>query len=340
MLYPAEGDGSLNPVNTSSVAMDLPAEIVWPLTPKWGAKRPSADGVYAGIHGPLVAMAHAQLGRPHSTIEVESSPESGFKIDKVTECALTLCERTYNVSVSSGTPSVDVLSVDYGELFNHTGELIEDGFHDIKSVTCWKPSGRNPNLTQSSTYAFSDPNEFSFCPVESYSESIPNYIEGNWTTPWTWLVQERKWRSPAGGTPSSDVIEKILYSSLGEVMRNIATAMTKLSLEISDTTVNGTVEVSEVYVSVSWAWITLPASVLALGIIFLGLTILATRHQNLSLWKSAILPVLYHGLDDELVDDYRNEQATVSQMERNALSVDVKLDISDSRGKLVLRKQT
>lgn len=335
MLYPAKGDGSLNPVNTSSVVMELPTDIIWPLTPGWKGK-PSANEVYAGIHGPLVVMAYAQLGRPHSTIEVETSPESGLKVDKVTECALTLCERTYNVSVSSGIPSVDVLSVDYGETFNYTA----NGINNKESVTCWKPSGGNPNLSKYEAYAFSDPNEFSFCPVEDYSISIPSYIKGNTTSPWTWLVQERKWRSPAGDTLSSHAVNKIIYSSLDEVMSNIANAMTKLSLEISETTVNGTVEVSEVYVAVSWAWISLPATVLALGVTFLGLTILATRHQNLSLWKSAILPVLYHGLDDELVDEYKNEQTTVSKMERSAQSVDVKLDVSDSRGKLALRKQS
>ena len=79
---------------------------------------------------------------------------------------------------------------------------------------------------------------------------------------------------------------------------------------------------------------------LALGILFLALTIVATKNQNLGLWKSAILPVLNHGLDDELLDEYQNKQATASVMDQSAQSVDVKRDISDSRDKLVLRKQS
>ena len=123
-------------------------------------------------------------------------------------------------------------------------------------------------------------------------------------------------------------------------MQKMAASLTRLALDESDKTVNGTAEVSEVYVAVNWAWIAFPALVLALGILFLVSTIVATKSQNLGLWKSAILPVLYHGLDDELLDGYQNKQATVSGMDQSAQSVDVKLDISDSRDKLVLRKQT
>ena len=79
---------------------------------------------------------------------------------------------------------------------------------------------------------------------------------------------------------------------------------------------------------------------LALGILFLALTIVATKNQNLGLWKSAILPVLHHGLDDKLLDEYQNKQATASVMDQSAQSVDVKRDISGSRDKLVLRKQS
>ena len=135
--------GGLNAANTSSVAMDLPTDVVWPVTPDWFA----GNEVHAGVRGPLVSIAHAQFDRPHSTLTVESSPESDFKIDKVTECALSLCVKTYNLSVSSGTPSADVLSVDYGELFNRSTEDYPTAYYNgVKAATCWKPSGANPNL--------------------------------------------------------------------------------------------------------------------------------------------------------------------------------------------------
>lgn len=330
--------GGLNAANTSSVAMDLPTDVVWPLTPNWFA----GNEVYAGVHGPLIAIAHAKFDRPHSTLTVESSPESDFKIDKVTECALSLCVKTYNLSVSRGTPSVDELSVDYGELFNRSTEDYPTAYSNgIHAVTCWKPSGANPNLIKlDNNYRWIDTAEFSFCPVDDYIFDVLQQLNASTSSPWTWLTEDRRWRSPAGSSLSDTNLDQIFEIGLEATMQKMANSLTRLALDTSDKTVNGTAEVSEVYVAVNWAWIVFPVTVLALGILFLASTIVATKSQNLGLWKSAILPVLYHGLDDELLDGYQNKQATVSVMDQSAQSVDVKLDISDSRDKLVLRKQS
>ena len=330
--------GGLNGANTSSVAMELPTDIVWPLTPYWFA----GNEVYAGVRGPLIAIAHAQLDRPHLAPTIESSPDSDFKIDKVTECALSLCVKTYNLSVSSGTPAVDVLSVDYGELFNKSIEDYPRPYNNgVDAVTCWKPSGANPNLIQlHNDFRWADTAEFSFCPVEDYIFDVQEQLKAYSSSPWTWLTEDRRWEAPAGYSISGANFIQILDSGLEATVQKMADSLTRLALDSSDKTVNGTVEVSEVYVAVNWAWITFPVIVLALGILFLVSTIVATKNQNFGLWKSAILPVLYHGLDDELLDEYQDKQATASVMDQSALSVDVKLDISDSRDKLVLRKQS
>lgn len=176
--------------------MELPTDIVWPLTPYWFA----GNEVYAGVRGPLIAIAHAQLDRPHLAPTIESSPDSDFKIDKVTECALSLCVKTYNLSVSSGTPAVDVLSVDYGELFNRSIEDYPRPHNNgVDAVTCWKPSGANPNLIQlHNDFRWADTAEFSFCPVEDYIFDVQEQLKAYSSSPWTWLTENRRWEAPAG----------------------------------------------------------------------------------------------------------------------------------------------
>lgn len=82
--------------------------------------------------------------------------------------------------------------------------------------------------------------------------------------------------------------------------------------------------------SVDWGFLALPAMVLLLGIVFLVSTILVNREHKLSLWTSSLLPVLYHGLGDELV----REHVTISSMEEAAQSVHVRLRSHDTVSKL------
>lgn len=51
-------------------------------------------------------------------------------------------------------------------------------------------------------------------------------------------------------------------------MRNLATLLTKSDTNKWGKRVNGTVDISEIYVSVDWLWLVLPAVVLVLAIIF------------------------------------------------------------------------
>lgn len=83
--------------------------------------------------------------------------------------------------------------------------------------------------------------------------------------------------------------------------------------------------------SMDWGFLALPTIVLPLGIVFLVSTILVNREHKLSLWKSSLLPVLYHGFGDELV---REEHVTISSMEEAAQSVHVRLRSHDTVSKL------
>jgi hypothetical protein len=123
---------------------------------------------------------------------------------------------------------------------------------------------------------------------------------------------------------------------LETTLHNIAASLTKLGRDRSNASIQRTVYVSEVYVSVDWAWLALPVTVLLLTFVFLTLTLLVNKRHENGLWKASILPVLYHGFDEGVLSD-GNEYATVSCMEASAQKVEVKLQSSDPTGRLMLR---
>lgn len=117
----------------------------------------------------------------------------------------------------------------------------------------------------------------------------------------------------------------------------IASSLTKLTLDESDATINGKISDAANIVAVKWQWITLPVTVVLLSVVFLVITILVSRRQKqLALWKSSVLPLLYHGLDERVAILDGEEYAVVSGMEADAKSVEVLLEGSE-RGRLMFR---
>jgi hypothetical protein len=77
---------------------------------------------------------------------------------------------------------------------------------------------------------------------------------------------------------------------------------------------------------VNWTWVALPGSLVTLGAVFLLLTILLTRRQGLTLWKSSLLAVLFHGLlTPPSGADVAEKYEVISDMEQSARAVRVRL---------------
>ena len=49
---------------------------------------------------------------------------------------------------------------------------------------------------------------------------------------------------------------------------------------------------------VRWAWLALPCVLLAGTLVFQGFTIMVTRKQQMGIWKSSSLALLFHGLEE------------------------------------------
>ncbi|KAL4799576.1 hypothetical protein BDV19DRAFT_385344 [Aspergillus venezuelensis] len=122
---------------------------------------------------------------------------------------------------------------------------------------------------------------------------------------------------------------------LEPVVRNTASSFTEAAFEASESTVNGTAFASEIYVSVDWAWLVPPAMLIALGIFFLLVTLLAKYRRKLKPWKSSILATIFHGLNG--VEEVGSSKTTIAaQMEKTAESIHVRLRSVDQDRALML----
>lgn len=79
----------------------------------------------------------------------------------------------------------------------------------------------------------------------------------------------------------------------------------------------GQVGTYETFIQIRWPWISIPCGCIGLGTIFLILTIRQTNNLSLPIWKSSMLGVLTHCLENNGMKSMEQETLT-SQIERSA----------------------
>lgn len=146
---------------------------------------------------------------------------------------------------------------------------------------------------------------------------------------WDYMVKELQFAPPAdedtGFGPAA-----VLTGSDGihKVFDNIAEALTHemyiLEGHIEQT---GKAYSQEVFIRVRWEWAIFPIILDLLGVIFLASNVWINSRDGVYLWKSSLLPLLFHGLEGWGHDalDF-NEQ---SEMEKKAKKMYAKLKRSD-----------
>ncbi|KAI1619910.1 hypothetical protein EDD37DRAFT_698328 [Exophiala viscosa] len=77
------------------------------------------------------------------------------------------------------------------------------------------------------------------------------------------------------------------------VAEGVADALTGAFQTLQNTTTAGTALRTQSIITVRWAWIAYPLSLVALGLAALTLTIIATHTQKMALWKESTLPLLF-----------------------------------------------
>lgn len=176
---------------------------------------------------------------------------------------------------------------------------------------------------------------------------MDNFL-GEGCTAWLYNNATSLWNrvTSFGATYDNEKLRHISEIGFESVVHNIATSMTELGRDSSNDTVAGTVYINQTFVSIVWPWITLPILILVLTALFLGLTIFTSHKKSSPLWKTSVLPFLYHssyqdfegagysdsidGLQNGDVGEIRGEYLTLSRMENAVSSTTVQLDNSRS----------
>ncbi|KAJ0423352.1 hypothetical protein BJY00DRAFT_310477 [Aspergillus carlsbadensis] len=307
--------------------LGIPKEVVWahmPLQRAEGNPYPFT-GVY---NTSLQVISHATLNLPNED-PVDEHPERGLRVEKATQCGLTVCARQYQAAVANGRTSINITAVDCGDIVLSGADGEE---------TCWVSNAQVDGKPV-----------FEVCNVVNLAHGLgTTVLEGRYYYDWlygpsdTLESGERNWRFNRIGLSNNDKstiahnMDSIVNTTLPRLLHNVAASLTQLGRDRANSTLRGTASVSEAYVRVNWIWISLPATVVVLTLLFLVLTLLANRVHGAELWKSSILPVLYHGLDESAL--WQSEQyKTASRMEACAQQVEVRLQPAGRVNRLILK---
>ncbi|KAL1644183.1 hypothetical protein SLS58_004463 [Diplodia intermedia] len=142
---------------------------------------------------------------------------------------------------------------------------------------------------------------------------------------------------------------KLLYrdgtanmSSVNQYMNGLALSMSAAIRQYGDDSstdyIRGTVMDSQTCIRVRWAWISLPATLLFLTMVFLVLTVLQTVKQRWQgTWKSSAIALLFHGFDADTRKGF-GIMADRSEMSGTSEHVQVQLRYEDGGWTFVERK--
>ena len=209
-----------------------------------------------------------------------------------TECALSFCVQTFEITVSNGiSHSKPVSSWWPDEEASVTiSKHIDDITLEPPQSVVNEPGGRAfmvEYVQADSLQAFlnSDQSGVEYPGNSLFNGSITDFVVGR-----------------IAGTDALLAI----YSSpdISTLFSNIATAMTNVLRTYGngtgDDTVLGIAYSMEAFIHVRWQWMAVPAALSLTSFIFLITTIVVSHHNHIPVWKSSSLALLFHGLKEQL----------------------------------------
>ncbi|CAI7569687.1 unnamed protein product [Penicillium bialowiezense] len=262
------------------------------------------NATLVGVKDPQVAAVYINLGLHTSPIQRNTSTIDRLFIKNATACSLSTCLRDYEIIVDNGAPSVKTKNIDFGTIYQDT----------IIGGLCWTPGPPD-------SLGFQEGRNFTFCEPrfnDDRDKEIGSY--------------------EISGVINSDYAfqqDQLNRNGFEKTIENMAASLTKFGLEGTSQSVDGTVQVTKVFVHVRWPWLILPGCLVVAGSIFLVITIAVSSKNRAPLWKSSALVPYYHGLQG-VDDDDHNEYRATSAMEKNAEKNDVRLRRSTTNGRLMM----
>jgi hypothetical protein len=323
---------------------------------------------YLGVENPMLVLGYAsfekKFRRPNSTSSTlsVSSPPVLLKADT---CIITPCERTYQLSMTAGQLRTVVIDTDYrvseilggwsgylewgvwGRCWHTTSYRGTDDAPVLPVKDCTLGALVEPAVTAchggdaTPGYIFCMPDDVSHTGVYkigllgregdrvSHEGGIFHHANNG-------PEENRQVMGIGFPTNGKTTIQAIQAHNFSYLMERMAASMTKAELDNSSTLVYGNMTSPVVHVEVAWQWFILPAALNALAIFLLLATAVLSHHRKTQLWKSSMLALLYHGLDNP--EPAPNlTMANVSEMERWASATSARLGPVKDGGRAVLR---
>ncbi|MCJ1264531.1 hypothetical protein MMC22_004403 [Lobaria immixta] len=257
---------------------------------------------------------------------IKTSPRTGSKstgfVHTAHKCALSLCAREYNVSMTSGVLRSDFVSTSYSNV-------------TLQANDPASPMGPNssytftfPNSTKNFTFIHNPNGDFGVDFEDGMRSVLRRILQGNIS----FVDPIDEFRS------ATSVLQSGLNASINipKTMDRVAAAMTNRLRDLSSLNVYGQSGSMELYVRVSWPWLALPVLSVILEMILLISVMKVTRKHKFNIWKISELALLFHGLDFSLHDTAEMDKA--SEMEEIAMALQVRLR-RGPRGVLQLQRR-
>ena len=286
------------------------------------------DTHFLDVPNPLMVFGHADLRYAQ---DIEIKEDLDFDLLRVIEaevCILTLCEKTLSLDRVDGKTTWKEETKNYGSLFKLTTAQNLDGL-------CWQARESDvvyeqflrDGFTRTSPF-YVDKSHGAFCPVEIYADASREYLVGQYEER-LHVVKEINasylLSSETGAQrKTSDTVGPESTRNLSRRLEGIAIALTNYGLLTTNNTVDGVANAEESYVRIRWQWIALPAFLELASLMLLILTMIHSRREDVPLWKSSALALIYHGVD-ELRGKETLEVERLSGIEVTAKTTDVQL---------------
>ncbi|KAK4921732.1 hypothetical protein LTR49_010838 [Elasticomyces elasticus] len=272
--------------------------------------RDSINTNFLNVTNPILTLGRVSMG-----LNYINGSSSIDHIAEAEECVLSLCERTFNISVADSTASFELLQTDYGtRIWLETTETFginndPNQYQYNSSYTCWQPgeaayhvvnyTNTSIDLNAMCDYAGAETPYFCpsglswYCPRSSkgFAYTLVERLTGNMT------LASRQSYDHFGY--NVDIMKWITTKNLSTVLDSVAASLTQLGLTANTTEqVPGQAWQREVHVSLAWVWLALPIALTVGSILLLIAAAVQSKRYKVKLWKSSVLPLLYHGFED------------------------------------------
>lgn len=331
VIWPISFGGDVQPTVVTSfgvIGEDIPSQPVG--LPKM------ENTTYLGIPNPLMVFGHVAV---EPTWDMSTAYEVEYdllRVTKASQCILTLCDQYLSVPRVGGITTWIAHSTNYGNVFLHPTES-ESGYK-----ICWQPEDGNVNLSfHDEQRDLVDRSKRAFCDVTAYAPYVAPYLIGQHNRSFVVSGSSQgpyKIHKTLGESRSSNTVGSQSTRSLRQRIESIANALTNYGLQTTNDTIRGYAYTEESYVRVRWQWLILPALLELVSVVLLILTIIYSRREDVPLWKSSILALMYHG-----VEGLRGQETLATErlsgMELIAKTTDVRL-IKNEDGVNILSRRS